>query len=92
MSAETMIRPEVRALVKRGNVTLEEWQTFRGNSWEMEAIVQVLTNEALAHVVQHWVTNSRLPGMRPFTTYNEAVIGLLVPLLVKRLTGTDITL
>ena len=47
------VRPEVQALVKRGNITLEEWMTFRGNSWEFEHMYCALDDEAFAYAVEH---------------------------------------
>lgn len=85
MTDDTKIRPEVRALAERGNVTLAEWQTFLGNSWEMEHLIPALDNEALAHVARHWAENCGNLGGRPFVTYQEAVPGLIVPELLRRL-------
>ena len=80
-----MIRPEIKALAERGNITLEEWSQLRTNSWEHELLVPRLNNEALVHVTEHFVRNCMLGGRRPFTTYNDAVCGLIVPELVRRL-------
>lgn len=80
-----MIRPQIRALTNRGNVTLEEWKTLRTNSWEHELLVPKLTDEALEYVVNHWVDNCQIDKRRPFNTYNDAVIGLVVPELMRRL-------
>jgi hypothetical protein len=83
--SDTMIRPEVRALAERGNITLAEWEKFRGNSWEMELLIPRLDNEAFARVAREMVDNCRISGRRPFPTYNEAVPGLIVPELLRRL-------
>lgn len=80
-----IIRPEVLALVERGSVTLEEWNAFRGNSYEFEALYPVLTDEALAHVVRHVVDNCYEDRQRPAITYNAALAHVFVPELLRRL-------
>lgn len=79
------IRPEVQALADRGNVTLDEWKAFRGNSWEMELIASHLTDEAYIYYAKHILANCYLDRTRPFVSYNTAAIGLVAPELVRRL-------
>src|SRR5215472_6560086 len=40
------IRPEIRALIERGNVTVEEVAKLRCNSWEWQSLTPVLDDEA----------------------------------------------
>lgn len=79
------IRPEIQALVKRRNVTLEELSNLRINSWERDALVPVMTNEALIDRAEYAVANCFVTRERPFCTYNQAVEGLFAPELIKRL-------
>lgn len=83
------IRPEVRARAERGNVTIEEWKNFRGNSWEMELIMPQLTDEALVYCGAHLVNNCCFDREQPYASYNEAVMGFLAPELLKRLKAAN---
>ena len=77
------VRHEIQALVKRGNITLEERAALRCNSWEWEHVYPALTDEALLAAVEHNLTNcARAP--RPCTTYDEALSNILAPLVVER--------
>lgn len=87
--AEDKIRPEVRALAERGDVTLDEWDSFRGNSWEFELIMPRLTDEALLHCGKTLVGNCVYDNSRPYGSYNEAVMGFLAPELMKRLRAAN---
>lgn len=89
MSSRTdgMIRPEIKALAERGNITLAEWDSLRMNSWESELLVPKLDNEALISVTEHFVKNCTFRERRPFTTYSDALCGLIAPELARRLGG-----
>jgi hypothetical protein len=79
------VRKQIRDLVARGNVTLEENESIRCNSYEREALIPVLTDEAFCKTMQYALNNcSVLVHRRPFSTYDEAVIGLHAPELLKR--------
>ena len=78
------IRLEIQNLIKRGNVTPAELSEIRCNSWEWEALVPAMNNEALVERTEHALENCSLIGKRPFPTYNESVMGLLAPELLKR--------
>jgi hypothetical protein len=81
------IREEYRALIERGNVTYEEFKDLRCNSWEFEAFYKVLTDEALIQVLEKVIlpnsSNSRI--RIPAITYDEALISVFTPELIKRL-------
>jgi len=77
------VRPEIRELVRRGNVTPAEVAELRCNSWEWEALVPAMTDEAFAARVEHALSNCAV-RKRPFSTYDEAVAGLYAPELLKR--------
>lgn len=82
------IRQEIRDLAARGNVTHEEYSLLRMNSWEREYLFPELTSDALVKLTEYYIKHcgglSR--GLhRPASTYDEAVIHRLVPLLISRL-------
>ena len=83
-NSNNRIRPEIQNLIKRGSVTPVELSEIRCNSWEWEALVSAMNNEALVERTGHALENCSLIGKRPFPTYNESVIGLLAPELLKR--------
>lgn len=78
------VRPEIRSLVERGNVTQTELNELRCNSWEWEALVPAMTDEAFVGSMWHALENCFTPTTRPFVTYNKAVEGLYAPELLKR--------
>lgn len=82
------IRPEIRALVERGNITPAELLEIRCNSWEWEALVPAMTDEAFVERMQYSLDNCFTRRERPFTTYNQAVEGLWAPELLKRFQST----
>lgn len=82
------IRPEVLALVARGNVTLEEWQSFRGNSYEFHLMYGVLDDEAFAYAFEYNVKNCAPPLTPPYITYDEALRGFFAPEILKRWRAT----
>lgn len=77
------IRTEIRDLVARGSITVEEYNKLRCNSYEWEAMVPALDDEAFAAAMQHALKNCN-PGGRPYITYDKAVCGLYGPELLKR--------
>lgn len=79
------IKPEIRDLAGRGNVSFEEWQTLRMNGWERELLYPKLTDDAMRRVTEHMLNNCVPAGTRPFATYDKAMIGMVVPELLKRL-------
>jgi hypothetical protein len=78
------IRQEIRDLIARGGVTLDEWKALRMNSYEREALVPALGDKALCHHVESYLAQCGRTRSPP-STYEEAVVGLLAPELVKRL-------
>lgn len=78
------IRPEMQNLIRRGNVTPAELAELRCNSWEWEALVPALTDEAFVERMQHALDNCFTRRERPFSTYNQAVEGLWAPELLRR--------
>ena len=81
---ESHISDEIRALIQRGNVTLEELNGLRCNSWEWQALVPAMTDEAFVDRMQYALDNCHTSSKRPFSTYNEAVEGLWAPELLMR--------
>lgn len=78
------IKPEIRALQRRGNVTVEEWNSIRGNSFEFELLYPCLNDEALVFVIEHCMKNMYFDNSRPARSYNEAFMGILGPILLGR--------
>lgn len=78
------IRQEIRDLIARGGVTVNELKTLRMNSYEREALVPALGDEALCYHVESCLAQCGRTRSPP-STYEEAVVGLLAPELVKRL-------
>lgn len=84
------IRQEIRDLIARGGVTLDEWKALRMNSYEREVLVPALGDEALCYHVESCLAQCGRTRSPP-STYEEAVVGLLVPELVKRLRGKSLS-
>lgn len=79
------IRSHIHVLCDRGNITPEEYQNLRCNSWEFEEVHKHLTDEALLEVAEHFLSNCYFDQTRPWRSYNEAFMGQIGPLLVKAL-------
>lgn len=77
------VRPEIQALAKRGNVTLTEVTGLQCNSWEWEHLYPAMTDEAFTGCVQHALNNCAR-GPSPCTTYDEAVVNVYAPELLRR--------
>lgn len=75
------VSTEIQRLRKRGNVTLAEW--MESNSWEREHLYPALTDEALAHVVEHNLKNCFRRSV-PSSTYEDALSQHLAPLMLER--------
>lgn len=81
------IRPAIKNLIERGNITPSELEEIRCNSWEWEAIVPALNDEAFVVQMQRALENCFTSRERPFITYNQAVEGLYAPELLRRFVG-----
>lgn len=80
----SLVRPAIRKLIDRGNITSEEFRSLRMNSYERDAMVPALSDEALLVVTEYALGQaSRIPS--PATTYENAIVGLYAPELLKRL-------
>lgn len=80
---DTHIRPEIQALVKRGNITPDDLKELRCNSWEWEAMIPVLTEEAFLMRMEHALANCGA-HRHPLASYNEAVEDAYAPELLRR--------
>lgn len=78
------IKPEITALIKRGNITVEEVHNLRANSYEWEAMVPALSIEALIERTNQALDNCPRPNI-PAQSYTEAVRDVFAPELIKRL-------
>ena len=81
---DSRIKPEIRALIVRGNVTSAELAELRCNSWEWEALVPAMTDEAFIGHVEHALKNCSIVK-RPAASYDDAIVGVHAPEMVKRL-------
>jgi hypothetical protein len=81
---DSHIRPEIAALIARGNITLTELNELRCNSWEWQAMVPAMNDEAFVDRMEYALKNCFTSARRPFSTYNEAVEGLWAPELIRR--------
>jgi len=89
LSLPENFKPEIKALLKRGNVTWDEYNALRMNTWEFHAIYLKLTDDALDQVVRHNLNNCGPGYYRTPTTYPETLQAILVPELLKRLAAYD---
>jgi len=80
------MKPEVEALIARGNVTLAELQELRCNSEEWRLLVPALDNKAFIYKLEHCIENC---GRRALGTYDEALQVLYGPEAVKRLKALE---
>ncbi len=65
-------------------ITWQEWQTFRMNSWEQELLYPHLDNDALIRLARYFVDQCGRVR-RPAITYNDGLIAVIVPILLERL-------
>lgn len=80
-----MIRPHIVKLIERGNIAPAEVRELRCNSWEWEAIVPALDNDAIAEHFEHCLKNCCQSRRRPAPSYDAAVCGYLGEEILKRL-------
>lgn len=79
-----MVRPFVKELVERGDVTAEEW-AVRMNSYERSELVPKLRLDVFLKHFEYCLSQcSRCPAAI-VSTYDEAVIYELAPDLIRRL-------
>lgn len=81
---DSHVGSDIRALIERGNVTPAELAELRMNSWEREALVPAMTDEALAGQFEYTLNNCSIQWSRPCSTYDEALVALFAPELLKR--------
>lgn len=81
---QVLIKNEIRTLAERGNITLDEFEKLYMNSYERNFLLPYCKNEVLLHEAKAWLKQiSDIPAFP--TTYNEAALHLLFPLLAERL-------
>jgi hypothetical protein len=66
------VRSEIAVLIERGNITPVEVITLRANSWEWEAIVPALDDEALVQRIRYCVANCSMRRY-PAAIYEESL-------------------
>jgi hypothetical protein len=84
LDMDAHVRPEIQELVKRGNITASDIKELRCNSWEWEAIIPKLDNQAFVERMEHALANCGTARRRPYASYNEAVEGMYAPELLRR--------
>lgn len=70
--------------IKDGSLTTGMLQYARMNSYAQDKIYPKLTNEALIEKAEYYKNNCGR-SQYPATTYNEALIHLIVPELIQRI-------
>lgn len=80
------VRPKIKVLVARGNVTQAEVAELRCNSWEWEALVPAMDDDAFVAHVEHAIKHCSMTR-RPAATYGDAIVGVHAPELLRRLKG-----
>lgn len=79
-----MIRDFVKELAKRGHeITIEEWNNTALNSFERYYLFEYLNNATLLAICKTY--NQHTVPVRNPSTYDEAVVNLLFPELIRRL-------
>jgi hypothetical protein len=79
-----MIRESIKELAKTAHkLTLEEWNNLTLNTYERNYLYEYLPNYVLIEVCKRHNQNVEVP--RAPTTYNEAVVAILFPELIRRL-------
>lgn len=79
------IRPEIAALINRGNVTYAEYAVLRMNTYERNAMLPALDDRCLVNLTEGHLRQCSQNKRYVPTTYDEVVISLIVPELLKRL-------
>lgn len=82
------VREEIQKLCNRGNITLAEYKELRGNSYEWSLVCKHLSTEALIYATEHALKNCRVVPEPP-VVYEEMVVGVLAPELLKRVKKLD---
>ena len=78
-----MIRESTKELAKRAHeITIEEWNNTPLNTYERQYLFEFISNDlfiAICKVYNNYTEQVKVP-----TTYNETVLTLLFPELIKR--------
>jgi hypothetical protein len=75
-------KPEVKALIARGSITLAEMNGIRANSYEWEAMLPHFDAEAFVWRCEHSLRNCSFIA-RP-SCYDESIIARYMPELLRR--------
>lgn len=81
------VRPEIVALVERGDITWAEYEVLRANSYERHLMHPRLTDDALLKLFDHCMQQlgNRFSELMMPKHYGEQVTFVLAPLLADRL-------
>lgn len=72
--------------LKDRSVNVEKKQKMRMNSYAQDDLYPKLDNEALIYTARHFIANCSTPRF-PCATYDESLIHMILPELIKRLEG-----
>lgn len=68
-----------------GKISKFQMDNARGNSYFWEKVIPHLNDEALIWISKEYLKNVSCDDSRPYRSYNEAVMLMIAPLLLKRL-------
>ena len=80
---DCLVRPEIKALVAKGNISLNIYKELRMNSYEMWTVYPALSDRALAYAISQHLSQVAPFGKLP-STYEETCLHVLLPLLLDR--------
>lgn len=87
-----MIRDKIKLIIagikmRQRTLSIKEWRNLQNrglNSFEREALMPLLSDEALIEDIEYCLKNCSSRSRRPCVTYDDALVELYVPLLIER--------
>ena len=81
------IRPHIKELIARGNLTASEIRKLNVNSWEWEALVPAMDDDCFFQNYEYCKSNTQTDRARPNLTYNDAMCNLWADEVIRRFKG-----
>lgn len=86
---EGKISPEKRDLIivchkTNKKISNEEWEPMRANSYERFFLYEFLEDAVLINTIDYCIKNSSFYEERLGSTYDDVLLGRLLPILLKR--------
>jgi hypothetical protein len=78
-----MVRPEIRALIERGKITVDELKDLRCNSYEWEAMVPALSIDAIVLRAETALEKCSKLRMSVVEDYGESTCAVVRELIVR---------